>query len=259
MNYKAKGNALKKCQIALLLQCSLNSAFAETMGSVGAEQFKFHPIVSFSIATDFINWGKAQNVLIVPPFYNHYTKTTSNTKALDLGVFLGLEHAITDLMMLQLGISVSSVSTIKPEGHVWQFGLPMFDNFIYNYSIHSTRFMQGGKLLANLARNNHIHPYFSWELGAANNKASRYTELQLDGLIPAMAPYSNHSQTSFAYGVGIGIDYTITQYARLGFGYQYLNLGAASLGLSPSVITGQTLNLSTLQSNQVRIQLSYLL
>lgn len=145
--------------------------------------------------------------------------------------------------------------TIK--GDVWQFALPEFDDLSYTYHIHHARVMASAKLLTTLIQPS-LHPYVSGEIGAAFNQASGYKETPLEvGAIPT-PPFSNHSQTSFAWGVGVGVDYNLNQQIRLGVGYQFADLGSASLGQTTAELTTQSITLPHLYANQLRFQLTIL-
>ena len=145
-----------------------------------------------------------------------------------------------------------------PQGDVWQFAVPFFDTLSYSYKVHHSRVMFSSKLLTTVPRYQTIHPYFSWELGTAYNRANNYQEQPLIPLAVPMTPFANHTQSAFSWGVGVGVDYNLNQHVRAGVGYQFVNLGAVSLGLTPSEITTQSLSLSHLHTNQLRFQLTFL-
>ncbi|CEK10301.1 hypothetical protein [Legionella hackeliae] len=59
---------------------------------------------------------------------------------------MGFEHAINSQYFYQLGIAAYGETQIKIDGHVWQYGLPEFNNFIYLYNIKSKPLMLTSKL-----------------------------------------------------------------------------------------------------------------
>ena len=73
-----------------------------------------------------------------------------------------------------------------------------------------------------------------------------------------MTPFTNHKQSSFAWGLGAGVDYNLNRHIRAGIGYQFADLGAVSLGITPAESTTQTLGLSHLYTNQLRFQFTFL-
>jgi opacity protein-like surface antigen len=207
-----------------------------------------------TLGAEFIRTGHTQTLSLLPPFSNHYTNNTSYQSSSLLGLGLGIERGRTEQLSWQLGLSGYFNTEVSSKGHVWQFALPEFDNFIYDYRIQSKRLMATGKLLGTVKQT--IHPYVSGELGAGFNRASSYTETPLIIEAVPMAPFSSRTQTSFAWGVGAGVDVDINAGFRLGVGYQFADLGKASLGISPAQLTQQTLALPHLYSQEVRFHLT---
>ena len=218
----------------------------------------YRALATLTLGSDFVQSGQSQTLTLLPPFQNHYTSTNSTETVLDGGLFLGVEWTLTSPFSGQLGVAGYGDTAFTPQGDVWQFASPGFDTLSYTYQVQHSRLMLAGKVLSTLPQNQCIHPYVSLELGAAFNRASAYQETSLvPGVLP-MSPFSNHRQTSFAYGVGLGVDYSLTPDIRLGMGYQFANLGSASLGLTSAETTTETLSLSNLYTNQLRFQLTYL-
>lgn len=197
--------------------------------------------------------------MIVPPFEKHYTVDGTGNTVADIGGFLGLERIITEKLTAQFGVSGYGDMDFSPSGDVWQFAQPQFASVGYSYKVHLARMMFANKLLTTIPQYKVIRPYFSWEIGAAFNRATAYQETPLIPQAFTMAPYSNHSNTSFAWGVGLGFDYEVTAKIRAGIGYQFADLGSVSLGNSPAAATNQTLSIPNLYTNQLRFQLTYLL
>lgn len=216
-------------------------------------------LVTFTVGPDFVQGNKAQLVTLWAPFQNYYTINGNHEVVADGGIFLGVEHPLTKTLTAQLGVAGYMNSKLTPQGHVWQFAEPAFDNLTYAYHIQHSRVMLAGKLLSSFAVHQAIHPYFSWEVGAAFNHASGYQETSFTSEVFPMEPFANHSQSSFAYGVGLGIDYYWNQHTRLGAGYQFANLGSVSLGVSPATTTAETLSIPHLYTNQLRFQLTFII
>ncbi|WP_298626510.1 hypothetical protein [uncultured Legionella sp.] len=212
------------------------------------------PFVGFTLGADFIRTGHAQTLSLLPPFSNHYTKNSSYQSSGLVGLGLGVERGATEQLSWQLGLSGYFNTEVKSQGHVWLFALPAFDNFIYDYRIQSKRVMATGKVLGTVKQT--LHPYVSGELGAGFNRASAYKETPLISEAAPMTPFSRRTQTSFAWGVGGGIDVDLNAGLRLGIGYQFADLGKASLGRSPAQRTEQTLRVPHLYSQELRFQLT---
>ena len=222
------------------------------------ESMLYHPLVTLTVGPDFVRQGRAETLSLLPPFANYYTNTNSSTTVFDGGVFVGVERAFSDKLWVQLGVSAYRDTQMNPKGHVWLFTLPEFDNLSYAYHIQHTRVMAEGKFLTSLCSYQALHPYVSWGLGAAFNTAQNYQETPLIADAIPTAPFANHTQTSFAWSVGVGFDYTLSAHMRFGVGYQFADLGSVSLGSTPAATTNQTLSFPHLYTNQLRFQFTLL-
>lgn len=233
-------------------------AGAGTEGEARPVARLYQPLATFTIGPDFVQKGRAQTLSPLPPFEKHYTNTDNSTMVADVGAFIGIERAFNDKLSVQLGVSSYVDSQISPEGHVWLFASPEFDTLGYSYNVHHARVMAEGKFLTTLSRYQTVHPYLSWAVGAAFNRASNYQETALIlGAVPTL-PFANHLQTSFAWGVGLGVDYTLNPHVRLGVGFQFADLGSVSLGVTPAATNTQTVSFPHLYTNQLRFQLTFL-
>jgi len=222
------------------------------------EPMLYRPVVTLTMGPDFVRQGQAETLSLLPPFANYYTNTNSSTRVFDGGVFIGVERAFSDKLWVQLGVSGYRDTQMSPKGHVWLFTSPEFDALSYTYHIQHTRVMAEGKFLTSLRSYQSLHPYVSWGLGAAFNAAQNYQETPLiAGAVPT-APFANHTQTSFTWGVGVGLDYTLSAHTRLGAGYQFADLGSVSLGPTPAATTNQTLHFHHLYTSQLRFQFTLL-
>ena len=147
---------------------------------------------------------------------------------------------------------------MTPKGTVWQFRSPEFEDLSYAYHISHGRVMATTKLLTTISPYQALHPYVSGEIGSGFNNTRGYQETPLEAGVLPTAPFIDHNQTSFAWGVGAGLDYDVSQHTRVGAGYQFSDLGSASLGPTPASLTNQTLSLSHIYANQLRFQLTIL-
>ncbi len=231
---------------------------AGTMGDIESRAPQYQPLATLTIGPDFVQTGRAQTLTLLPPFQNHYTTTHRSQTATDFGAFVGVERAISPSLSAQLGAAAYIDTQLTTKGHVWQFGVPKFDNFTYGYHIKPIRAMLTSKLLTTLPNKPSLHPYVSGEIGAAFNRANNYRETPIVPLVTPMSPFSSHTETSFAWGIGLGMDYNVTQHVRAGLGYQFSNLGSASLGRTTAATTNQALSVSHLYTNQLRFQFTYL-
>ena len=243
-----------KVTLAASLQAGDPSSVSQTLFNLE----EYRALATVTLGPDFIQRGQSQTLTLLPPFQNHYTTDSPTEVVFDGGLFLGAERALTSRFSAQLGIAGYGDTAFSSRGDVWQFALPKFNDRSYTYQVQHSRVMLAAKVLGALPQHEAVRPYVSLELGAAFNRASAYQERDLvPGALP-MSIFSNHSQTSFSYGVGLGVDYTINPHIRLGIGYQFSDLGSAALGLTAAETTTETLGMSHLYTNQLRFQLTYL-
>lgn len=219
----------------------------------------FKKVVFLSAGVDFVHSGYSQILTVQPPLQNAYEANSIWNRVGDFGGFIGVEKSFSRPMWLQTGIAAYGNTNITPKGDVWQFALPVFDNFRYRYNISNARIMLSNKLMTNLTSNQSILPYFSLELGAAFNRSHNYHESIIEPLAIPMAPFYPQSTTSFSWGIGVGADYLLEENLRVGINYQFADLGRTSLGISPSQTTSQTLTMPHLWTNQIHFQLTCLI
>lgn len=239
----------------LLLSIGVQSGFAMTWVDKEMPQHTWHPLITVTAGGDFIQTGESQ-VISSPPFATRYTGDSSWDATATGGVLLGVEKQLNPLWAYQLGAAAYLNSSAQVTGHIWQFTLPEFDNFVYHYHIQPVRVMAAGKLLGAYQR---FHPYVSAEVGVAFNRASSYQETPLLIEEIPLPPFSAQRTTSFAWGVGAGVDIDVYAKTRLGIGYQFADLGKSALGANPERMTSESLALSHLYSNQIRLQLTYII
>lgn len=227
-------------------------------GTQGLEE-KYRLLSTLTIGSDSVEHGHSQLLTLLPPFEVAFHSIGRRATPASLGAFIGLERPFGEKFQLQLGVSGYVDEPFQFKGEVWQFALPEFNNLTYRYKIHHTRFMLEGKLLTNLTRPQSLHPYLSWGLGAGFNRANSYYETPLILEAIPMSPFISESKTRLSWGAGLGFDYSINHHVRVGVGYQFTDLGAATLGPTPAAQTSQTLSETHLYANQLRFQLGLII
>ena len=255
MRYWVSG---KPALLILMILFGTNSAFSSSYKPLTDRQL-YQPLVTISVGPDFVRAGRAQTLTLLPPFQNHYTNSNPAMTVANGGVFVGVERALNERLWIQLGVSGYKDSHLNLEGDVWRFASPEFDVLGYSYQVQHTRVMVEGKVLTRWRQDETLHPYLSWGLGAAFNDANTYEETSLvPGVSPTFA-FKNNMQTSFTWAIGAGADYIVNPDLRLGMGYQFADLGSASLGTTPAAATSNTLNFPHIYASQVRFQCTLLL
>ncbi len=244
--------------IVLTCLCSLWSQLTLGGGQQKVLAPSYKSLFVITLGPDFIQHGQGQFLSLLPPFQNYYTNTYPSVSVLDAGASLGLERTLGSQAWIQLSISGYGDTQFSPHGNVWEFGSPEFETLSYSYKVKHARLMLEGKFLKIFPNHPPLHPYFSWGVGAALNHASQYQEKALiSGAIPTLS-FTNHTQTTLSWSIGLGVDYDLYEHLRLGIGYQLADLGSVSLGPTAAATNQSTLILSHLYTNQLRFQLTYL-
>ncbi len=215
----------------------------------------FHPVVTVSsgfasanvYSSKWIMFGSYPNSYIGS---NHYDAET------DLGLFVGGETVFLQNWAWQIGVSYFENSAFNENGNVYQFADPAFNNLTYQYQIQSRRASIDTKI--SHAFREVWHPYVSASVGAAFNRAYAYTETPITSAdVPMTQPFGNHATRSLTYSAGLGVDVNITEHVRLGAGYRFVDLGNASLGVTPLQTGTSTISSTHLHTNELLLQISY--
>lgn len=143
-------------------------------------------------------------------------------------LFLGGEWPMTPFFDLQSGLSYYKLSTFSPQGTLTQTtgGAAPFDTFNYSYHVKTQQVLFESKVLYSYKC---FHPYILAGLGVAFSRVNDFNA-NVPSFIPASRVYSNKMTTAFTYTVGVGLDYDIMRYVRIGVGYRFSDLGKSALG-----------------------------
>lgn len=140
---------------------------------------------------------------------------------------------------------------------VTQYSLPEFDNYSYNWNVSSDIISLIGKL--DLAEWGRVMPYISGGFGIAFNHATGFNETAYPGVTPRTSPgFRDYTATQFAYQLGLGVDFKMSNQLLLSLGYDYQNLKAFSSDQGVSSWAGTTLSSSKFHTNTVMLGLTYL-
>jgi opacity protein-like surface antigen len=107
---------------------------------------------------------------------------------------------------------------------------------------------------------NNISPYINVGVGAAFNRSNAYSESVLSGAATRISPaFADNTSSQFAYNAGAGVDVQLTSQFILSLAYEYMNLGRVRSGHGSGTWANQSLNLNSYQSNEVLLNLIYLI
>lgn len=140
-------------------------------------------------------------------------------------------------------------------GDIYQYSLPDFLNYDYNFSYSADLFTLNGKI--DLFNINHVMPYLSGGIGTIVNRLEDYRENPTINVTPRVSPaFATSSTSRFAATLGAGIDYTLTQNVWLTLGYDHVfqtNLPGAA---GTNTWAGTSLNLGSTKLDTVFLNIS---
>lgn len=223
-----------------------------------AQTGAFNPYLSISAAANSLDAGQVQSLTLLPPFTNTYSVTSGKSWRAEGGASIGTEIKGQGPVNFQLGLGYYATQSFPVDGQIFNAATGAYNNLDYGYRIKHYRVVAEGKILFKLS-DGLILPYLSGQAGYGYNKAENYRETATAAGAFPMPPFANHTESGFTYALGAGVDFSVVEYFRIGAGYQYVDLGSASLGTSPGAQNPVSLNAGNLSSHQIRIQFTALL
>ncbi|CDZ76306.1 Opacity protein antigens [Legionella massiliensis] len=156
-----------------------------------------------------------------------------------------------------LGLQYKHIFAKNVGQTIMQYSLPEFTNYNYDWKLQSNVILANTKL--NIVNYSRFSPYLTGGIGVAFNNAHGYKERALPDVTPRVSPaFSNHASNEFAFNVGAGLDYQLSDSFLLSLAYEYQDLGKVSSGNGRATWAGQNLHMSSYASNGVLLSLSYL-
>lgn len=215
-----------------------------------------HPVVTLSSGKASANIFSS-TIIHFTPYQNTYVGTNHFDSENDTGLFIGVETSFLEKWAWQIGLSYFVNNAFTAKGNVYQFSDPAYNNLTYQYQIVSRRISVEGKLSHEL--HNVWHPYILASLGMATNRAYGYTEYPVtDFDVPMSMPFGNHTNKTFTFSLGLGVDVNLSEHIRIGAGYRFVDLGSAALGTTPLETGNQTITNPDIHANELLAQVSFI-
>ena len=218
---------------------------------------KVHWVTTLNIGAALAQPGKNQTLQATSSANNYINDGKLQTN-LATGAFVGLDFPLSPMFNYQLGLAYNYILPYALKGEIQQLSEAQFTGFNYDYKIQSQQLFLESKLVFNAVH--HLHPYFSFGVGSALNKAYDFSVTALDDRVPVdpgPGIFTDHSMTQFAYTVGLGMDVDVTKHVRIGGGYRFANLGKADLGAAPDFSSNKGLSTSLL-THEILINATYI-
>lgn len=163
------------------------------------------------------------------------------------------------LSAYSLGLQYQHNFSANVGNKVLQYSDPLFYNYNSTWDIASDIFLVVAKL--NVFEYGIFSPYVHAGVGLSFNNAGNYNESPTTGVtaVRVNPGFSSYTKTNFAYSLGAGVDFQVTQKIIVSAQYQYQNLGNVKSGNGNAAWSTQSLDLGTYSTNAVVFCVSYLI
>lgn len=234
----------------------------DTLKSCGDKICKpFRMIATLTGGASWSKVGESQSFIDDSSLYDYDADTDSQARAL-WGASIGEELRFYPDWAVQVNIAYYQMSALEGEGVVTQGVDPAtYEHYNYEYTVISKQFLLEFKFLGDMAFG--FHPYALLGIGASFNSFSDY-----DAEVNSPFPFSTftpnfpgNNNVDISYSAGVGVDWDITNYARIGIGYRYAWLGDASSedGEINTVPISNALKQENLNASQAILQFTFLI
>jgi outer membrane autotransporter protein len=216
-------------------------------------------IMTFTGGAAFVSAPDNNDLTIGLSQYDYDADNDGSTPGV-FGGFVGAEFLINPDWAIQAGVSYYQSTSFTASGTVTQGIDPQSSSsFNYEYDIITRQVLAEAKILMNWKEK--FHPYLSLGLGAGFNQSFDY-DVNIVPCGSTFSPeYEDETISSFSYLVGLGFDYDLKDYLRLGLGYRFTNFGKASLGdgFINNTTVEQSLEQSSLNASELIFQISFVM
>ena len=223
----------------------------------------WRPVVALGAGTSTTNTvGQSQTFPVTDPatteFFQYQAYRPSQTSSLG-NLFIGAQWQLTHNWFIQGGLDYTGIAAYSAKGTLTQ-GADAISADVYNYSYNvlPRQLMAAGKLLYSFKQI--YHPYFFAGIGSSFNKAYNF-KTSVPPFLTFTRQYDDYWNYSFTYSLGVGMDVDVTRNMRLGLGYRFADLGAASFSyatINNVKVTG-SLSQSHIYTNQLLAQLTWVI
>jgi len=140
-------------------------------------------------------------------------------------------------------------------GQIYQYSLPEFLNYNYNFSYTADLITVNGKL--DLGKNDKVMPYVAGGVGVMMNRLEDYRENQTANVTARISPNFNaNTATHFAATLGVGVDVTLSRNVWLTLGYDHVFQTGLPGASGNNTWTGTSLNLGNVRLDTVFLNIS---
>jgi opacity protein-like surface antigen len=214
--------------------------------------------ITFSAGPAWTSAGQNQTYFLQPGVLNRYV-ANRNTSSLGVGeVFVGWQSRLQSIYYGQLGLAVTGSSAANLTGDIWEFANPALNNWKYNYNLNQWRVALKGKLITqDVYTRLCVYPYISASIGASFNHAYNYSLVSSPTVTTPNIIFTNHTQSSYAATMGIGLQRKLKKHWQVGVGYELADWGYSQLGVAPNQTINTGIAMTHLYANELLFNLTY--
>lgn len=187
-------------------------------------------------------------------FTYHALKNSKTTSF--IGSFLGVEHPLNrENLFMQFGVEYNYFASPYFKG-INTVGMEPTTLTLYNYQykVHTHQVLLATKLRTSRGVLADFYPYISFGLGAAINRAAKYSAILAEAGESNLTPYfADKTNTAFSYSLGVGLEGSVSERVRLGLGWRFSDLGKVEFGTGKIIFN----NYSFLMQNALSIPHHY--
>jgi opacity protein-like surface antigen len=172
------------------------------------------------------------------------------------GVSLGRKFTLNALNSIIIGLGYHQYSSIDVNGTLQQgISAPLY-SANYQYNLQLSNLLAEAKVQRQWLQK--FYPYLTAGIGGGFNKAKQFSTTVPDYLTVTPS-FTDHTNSSLSYMLGLGIDILLLSNATVGIGYAFSDLGEVGLGNGSirGITLANYLNQSHLYTNTILAQLSW--
>lgn len=220
--------------------------------------FALQPIITFTTGASISQLGQPESFRPLDLCSYHYKPNSSTTTNMLWGGFAGSEVMRSSLWRFIAGLGYYQPNSLATKGTLTQGSdSASDDSYSYKYQTQSQQLLAEGKLY--WIEKDKIQPFFMVGIGGAFNKTSDY-QTSVPPFLEFTPAFSNHTQTSFTYAIGPGIDMGLSKSFKIAVAYRFTDLGSINTGSAKidEIPISSTLKQSHVYANQILAQFTYI-
>lgn len=182
---------------------------------------------------------------------NRYQTTTTKNATLLYGVYVGKE--VLQKERYHLGVAAEGNFIVHNDirGLTTTDVTGVANNLRFNFAAKTYSLLLRGEVYHQLNKSFRLSGLVN--LGLAINRLYYFNEQVVTPGAIIQRPFGANSQAQAAYGIGFGLDYTLSKRSQLSVGVRYLNNGKGQFRTSPDQVSGQRLTTKALETRLISV------